>query len=460
MGAIYNNAMRVVVFLDDGGNVDKDIHPDLRPRQSIMSPAAREALLSMLSHRYFTRLWIIQELVLARSEVFAFHGVEYQADASFSAQGGLAAALRLTEQAKRGDFRDKLFGILGLLGDDHEAVSLGADYTISSLHVLVGIFTHCVFQKGMVDHVLRNAIGKEGWGKQPSWVPAWRTTQPTTLGRRPFIDEYLSPPSPPDVRSNTPFFRRILDQLSNHRLALYLLHMIHFCPISAQFEMVQEVAEKVNGKSLYLYSIRAPNSAILFYAYDRLILNPQTDSILFANKGGPVILGHVGFSRSENDYKLVAPLHSVWATSRRKDRGDNRSIEELIQIQCPDALASSFPLINQDTGSVEDPYLERAFPRFRHLRLSRAADRLRRQVFRRADTSLDTLGILSAVPLPPPITPVIENQRLGEFQGELPKFVEFKFHISQFDEVRRLYLDPLYSSEEDPDGKPAQEEDT
>ncbi|KAM7214607.1 Heterokaryon incompatibility protein (HET) domain containing protein, partial [Rhypophila decipiens] len=201
MGAIYNNAMRVVVFLDDGGNIDKDIHPDLRPRQSIMSPAAREALPSMQSHPYFTRLWIIQELVLARSVVFAFQGVEYQADAvsasrdlwssgpaskaapwlslicqqSFSAEGGLAAALLLTGQSKCGDIRDKLFGILGLLGDDHEDLSLGADYTISSLHVLVGTFTHCVIQKRMVDHVLRNAVGKDGWGKQPSWVPAWRT---------------------------------------------------------------------------------------------------------------------------------------------------------------------------------------------------------------------------------------------------------------------------------------------
>lgn len=525
MGTIYNNAMRVVVFLDGNVETGENMQHEIRQRKSIASPAARNELASMMSHKYFTRLWIIQELMLARAVVFAFRGVEYQADAisasrarwpslpggspavpwlhlicqqSFAGQGGLGAALQLTGQAQCGDIRDKLFGILGLLGDEHEAASLRIDYGLSSLHLLVGLFTHCVFKKRMVDHVLRNAVGIRGWGKQPSWVPTWRTEPPATVGRPPYNEgKYHNDPTPPNIGADVPFFNKIIPGVKDLAIRIVTwekirrgkiddtclplserpiidaatggltLNMIHLCRVRKLPHLIERVPQKVNNEPLFLFNIRAGNSAILLYAYDAhldTLVDPESDHILFSNLGGPVIVR----ARSGTEYcKLIAPLYSVWVTSRHRELSD-RSIEELFRIRCLDSLVKSFPLMNFATGSLEDPYLENEFPRFYFLRCTRIAERLRRQVFPGATTALDTLETLSALPtwefgklydvqpgfFPPFIklngrNRVVDSERLSVFHSENPEHIEFKFELHEFEIVRELYLDPLYSPEED-----------
>ncbi|KAM7195317.1 Heterokaryon incompatibility protein (HET) domain containing protein [Naviculisporaceae sp. PSN 640] len=526
MGTIYNNAMRVVVFLDGSIGNGENVEPEIRPRKHITSSAARHEVESMLSHEYFSRLWVIQELMLARAVVFAFRGVEYQADAvsasrahwpsspggspavpwlrlmcqqSFASQGGLGAALQLTGQARCRDIRDKLFGILGLIGDAKEAAALRIDYSISSRHLLVGLFTHYVFKKRMVDHVLRNAVGIYGWEKQPSWVPTWRTTPPTTLGRPPYNEgKYRYDPSPPNIGADVPFFNKILPGMKDLAIRIVTwekiqkreiddtclplsqrpsinaatggltLYMIHLCRIRVKPEFIQHVPQKVNTESLFLFNVRAANSAILLYAYDEnldSVWDAKNDYIMFANMGGPVIVR----ATNETQYcKTIAPLHSVWVTSRHQELAD-RSIEELIRIQCLDSLIKTFPSMNLASGSLEDPYLENIFPRYYFRRITRIAERLRRQVFPGATTALDTLEALSSLPgwesgklydLDPLFFPpfikvngkhrVVDSERLSVYQSEPPKCIEFKFEPHEFELVKNLYLDPLYSPEEEP----------
>lgn len=169
MGKIYSECLRVVVYLGKG-NITA-MSPQHHPRRKMLGDdsaqpsfsATENTLSDVLKSRYFSRVWVIQELILARRVSMRVGDVEFWADPTtwsgrsgshspwdyiaprwlkHTAQGGLPEMIRvdslipLTSHAKASDPRDKIFGLLGLLPGNE----LSADYTLSCQHVFIGIF--------------------------------------------------------------------------------------------------------------------------------------------------------------------------------------------------------------------------------------------------------------------------------------------------------------------------------
>ncbi|KAK4455325.1 heterokaryon incompatibility protein-domain-containing protein [Podospora aff. communis PSN243] len=130
MDAIYKRAMRDIAFLEDLPG--KQRFPPRRTTADLEVSITN----NMTKLRYFTRLWVIQELILARSVVFVYRGLEIHHDAAqgskanriqwfgtpapwlrhlatqgFNEDEGLTGALHLTHASKSADIRDRIFGI-------------------------------------------------------------------------------------------------------------------------------------------------------------------------------------------------------------------------------------------------------------------------------------------------------------------------------------------------------------
>jgi len=164
----------------------------------------------ILTRRYFNRVWIIQELILAPSVVFHVAGVDFWTDRSGLSRLETAPAtwnwdttgapwlqhiaqkafptsdlydiLRLTSKSRASDPRDRVFGILGLIQPDHEGAARPfdtpprPDYSLSAQQVFIGLFAHLIIN-GKVDRLLQHAVGVPESGSFPSWVPDWTSQQ-------------------------------------------------------------------------------------------------------------------------------------------------------------------------------------------------------------------------------------------------------------------------------------------
>jgi len=205
MGSIYADAARVVVYLG------KDI---VTPRASgqyckrrrlhTLLEAKSLTLADILKRKYFTRVWVIQELVLSRQALIRIGDTEYWTDqialqslqaskpkwdrertpapwfrhAATNAtnilpeidQGGLYDLLRMTWGSRATDSRDRVYGTLGLTRNGRWQSRLRPDYSISSLHDFVGIFAHCLLNLKDT-RILAHAAGIQAWRSHPSWVP-------------------------------------------------------------------------------------------------------------------------------------------------------------------------------------------------------------------------------------------------------------------------------------------------
>ena len=221
MRFIYQNCMRVVVYL--GGDLisksrSKRHHPPrhslhefdqvMKGSRSVATSSTANTLQDLLRRRYFTRVWVIQELILSRNAVIPAADVEFWADnltprslalssdphtwdwestaapwVQFMGAGSfdgdsLYDILRRTWQSNAADPRDKIFGILGLLKPRAtdpslaDAASLVPNYQITARHAFIGFFAHILINLG-VTGVLMNASGLSATSGYPSWMPDW-----------------------------------------------------------------------------------------------------------------------------------------------------------------------------------------------------------------------------------------------------------------------------------------------
>jgi len=173
MDTIYKGAMRVVAYLESCSTTPSGRN---YPPRTCIGDLESAVLETMLKFRYFGRLWVIQELILARSVVFVFGGVECHAQAStisksdwtgtpapwlmhlaarsFGADEGLTDVLHLTSKSTCADRRDLCFGTLGLVQQD-VVQGLQPDYTLSALHLFVGLASHCLINEDRQLDVIR-----------------------------------------------------------------------------------------------------------------------------------------------------------------------------------------------------------------------------------------------------------------------------------------------------------------
>lgn len=210
MAQIYTDCERTLVYL---GPESVKWHPENLPERKglhELAGAGQSGSCSQVedhrklleSQTYFTRLWIIQEVILSPKLIIPIDNVTYWADRTTDSRlqktsGGAwdwwnntvpwaksigqqefpvqnaCEALLLTTQNQSSDPRDRLFGLLALLGSDNTmSPPLRANYTLSNQHIWIGFFAHAISKDGAL-WVLQNASGHKAVGSVPSWVPDW-----------------------------------------------------------------------------------------------------------------------------------------------------------------------------------------------------------------------------------------------------------------------------------------------
>ncbi|KAI1153817.1 heterokaryon incompatibility protein-domain-containing protein [Nemania diffusa] len=196
MDRIYIQCMRVLVYL--GNNVVEPTKQRFRPK--VRASALKELLLGrdiqdLLSKRYFGRVWIIQELILApyavmplgqvdvylgRGELFqaiissqqeenSKSWLQYMGDAVKLNRHTILGVLEQTMESQASDPRDKIFGVVGLLQQEL-STDLTPDYSLPYRDVVVGVMAYVL----LVEHEtwpLIFAPHSKGKTNYPSWLP-------------------------------------------------------------------------------------------------------------------------------------------------------------------------------------------------------------------------------------------------------------------------------------------------
>jgi hypothetical protein len=207
MGRIYTLCTQVVVYL--GPDVAPLLPEGQHSRRARLGDfgkgeagadsadfvGAAHGVRELLQKRYFSRLWVVQELILSPRVVIRIGDVDFQSDGATSGQlwgkdiGDLGLApwvrhtsrgtpldlnflqvMRLTFSSACADPRDRVFGVMGIISDGSQR--LEPDYSLPVQHVFVGLFAHLLIVKGM-KHLLALASEVPGSVSIPSWVPDW-----------------------------------------------------------------------------------------------------------------------------------------------------------------------------------------------------------------------------------------------------------------------------------------------
>lgn len=218
MRSVYQQCSRVVIYPGADlvappiSGIEARMHPPehgLHEFDRVMGPSLGQREIAMtlpdlLARRYFSRVWVIRELILSRAAVIPVAGREFWATAltpikyqdarkfnnssspdrwdwelstvpwmrdlcggSFHVSTTLFDVLCRTWQSKATDPRDKVFGVLGLVDSKS---SITPDYNISVQHVLTGIMAHALLNLRITEVLLR-ASGLAAPPSHPSWLP-------------------------------------------------------------------------------------------------------------------------------------------------------------------------------------------------------------------------------------------------------------------------------------------------
>ncbi|KAK4172221.1 heterokaryon incompatibility protein-domain-containing protein [Triangularia setosa] len=229
MGAIYKNSRRTIVYLGSAiVHVGDHAYPlrhsakeaatlSISPHYLIslptptynkeeakavfIGPDGKLKLSQLLLCRYFSRIWVIQELLLSRQVSIPVGDMEISFDSlsinALVGQGdqtrrstrpwdntlapwlqylsrggylrhGLLEWTLFTSLSHASDSRDELFSLLGLIPDN----TLKPDYTISRLHAQIGVAAHSLFCRGSFESFYIAPTQRNNRPNEfPSWVP-------------------------------------------------------------------------------------------------------------------------------------------------------------------------------------------------------------------------------------------------------------------------------------------------
>lgn len=202
MPQIYRKCMRVVIYIGDH-LVRKEEH---RFRQKIrhdditkhgdrgpVDDSGLDIRGSIFQSRYISRLWIIQELTLAPYAILALKNhdlylsnnflhsfsrkedgrkwLEYMGQDYKLRQATLYEGLRMTIDSQATDPRDRIFGILGILGANPVYSKIVPDYSISMRDCFIGAIGATVINSKEIWPLLR-AHPSDMTPGIPSWMPS------------------------------------------------------------------------------------------------------------------------------------------------------------------------------------------------------------------------------------------------------------------------------------------------
>ncbi|RFU26983.1 hypothetical protein B7463_g9347, partial [Scytalidium lignicola] len=291
---------------------------------------SRLSLEKLLRRKYFSRVWVIQELVLSQRAIIRIGDIDFWADAlmpsrlapwsdwdstaapwvQYIAQQTIPSKdvfeiMRLTSASQASDLRDRLFGILGLLQNRTNALDkegLCVDYSLSVQHMFIGFFSYCIINLKL-HYLLGWAAGLSAQGFSPSWVPNWASSQESW--QRIFTKPDSDPQNVADFIQE-----KILDNLNglqylspivhkrdmkrswNHKITVdkdtggLSLYLTQFCTIPTQPVLIGEFGNlhifKVQGPKLSLYlATQDPFEAVRPGYDDIFILDPGSSDLIY-----------------------------------------------------------------------------------------------------------------------------------------------------------------------------------
>lgn len=209
MPQIYRNCMRVVIYPGDHlvrteqGKFRRMIrHDDLTTHSDInpLHDSDLDIRGSVLQSRYISRVWIIQELILAPHAILALkhHDLDISNDLLHKAswEGGgrewlefmgqdyrlrqttLYEALAKTSDSQATDPRDRIFGILGILGVNPTYSKIVPNYSLSMRDCVIGAMGLTLTVSKDIWPLLRTKPPNTT-SSCPSWVPSlWTKKTP------------------------------------------------------------------------------------------------------------------------------------------------------------------------------------------------------------------------------------------------------------------------------------------
>lgn len=217
MPQIYGECMRVVIYPGDHP-VRRDEHR-ARERIQLHKDIDQEHLSlcrSVLDSRYISRVWIVQELILPPSAILATenHDIYLENSSLYGAAKGLGysessdtspldgrgwleymgqprtmckttlyTALKMTHVSQATDPRDRIFGILGILGLNPTYSEIVPEYSTSMRDCFIGVMAHTLLVSKEVWPLL-NAPSTNTTPQYPSWVPNLESRESWTTSAR------------------------------------------------------------------------------------------------------------------------------------------------------------------------------------------------------------------------------------------------------------------------------------
>jgi hypothetical protein len=240
MRRIYEQCTRVIAYLGHDIVTTAKPYPTYRPLYELHKANTNGGLFprkhkyqnvffglkEMLSRRYFTRVWIIQELLLPERVVFRIGDTEFRADASIMSRitnhhlksptwwsetaapwvqqlgqkrlldqkifCDTFAVLRFARRSHASDPRDRFFGIVALMHDEQLKVQFAPDYSISYRHLCIGLFAHWILNRGAYSLFYKARTLHKAVDNAPTWLPecdasgAWNTILDPNLDDWPY----------------------------------------------------------------------------------------------------------------------------------------------------------------------------------------------------------------------------------------------------------------------------------
>jgi hypothetical protein len=219
MGQIYEDCSRVLVYLGHDIVTASAPFPSYRqlhefndhpPHFPENHPFHSEKFTfdKFLQRKYFSRVWMIQELLYSERAVMRVGNVDYRADSQIMCYleqdtpsvpwfGNLGRGRRalnkiitipdlldLTRQSYASDPRDLLFSVLGLVDNQESIPQVTPEYSISSQHFCVGIAAHLLLKVRDLSILYKARTLSEGFTDPsykislPSWLPSFGTVHP------------------------------------------------------------------------------------------------------------------------------------------------------------------------------------------------------------------------------------------------------------------------------------------
>lgn len=202
MTQIYKNCLRVVIY--PGGHlVRKDEHrfrerikhDDIIERDGLyyVNGSGSDIWHSVFQSRYIGRVWVIQELILAPAAILALDNHDLYLDNNllhrvsgkesgrdwleFMGQGyklcqtTLYEGLKMTFDSQATDPRDKIFGILGILGPNPTYSEIVPEYSLSMRDCVIGAIGLTLLISNEF-WPLQSVQNSSTISRHPSWLPS------------------------------------------------------------------------------------------------------------------------------------------------------------------------------------------------------------------------------------------------------------------------------------------------